>query len=370
MYKILLFLKLPPPVTGATLMNKFLCESELINKNVILKSIYISYKESVEKTSIFYFKKIKVILVTYFSLIKSLLAFKPDLVYFQISPFGLAFFRDCTYSFIIKLFNIQVIYHIHGKGIQKYIGKSKIKFMIYKWVFKNNYIICLAESLLYDVEDIYNNRPYVINNAIPINLSVIDSQIVTNKINILFFSNLMRSKGIYDFLDSIVYYNKYYNNSIINVVIAGHEADISKETIENEIKKRNLSNKTIYIGAKYDKEKLQVFLDSHIFVFPTFHYNEAFPLVLIEAMQAGLPVIATREGAIPEIIDDGITGYLVDKHRPDQIAGKLELLIKNPELRINMGEAARKKFLEKYTLDIFEKNMLNVFNDVIAKTKS
>jgi len=84
-------------------------------------------------------------------------------------------------------------------------------------------------------------------------------------------------------------------------------------------------------------------------------------------MQFGLPVIATIEGAIPEIIDDVITGFLVEKNSPDQIADKIEIFVKNPSLIESMGKAARKKYEEKYTLEIFEKNMKEVFDKVLQE---
>jgi glycosyltransferase involved in cell wall biosynthesis len=86
-------------------------------------------------------------------------------------------------------------------------------------------------------------------------------------------------------------------------------------------------------------------------------------------MQVGLPVIATIEGAIPEIIDDGITGFLVDKSSPKQIAEKIQLLIDNPDMRSRMGIAGRKKYEEKYTLEIFEDNLKKVFEEVISNCK-
>jgi len=83
-------------------------------------------------------------------------------------------------------------------------------------------------------------------------------------------------------------------------------------------------------------------------------------------MQAGLPVVSTFEGAIPEIVDDGVTGFLVPQKNPQALAEKLEILIKDSELRQKMGAAGRKKFLEKYTVDKFENNLLAIFKEVIG----
>jgi len=64
-----------------------------------------------------------------------------------------------------------------------------------------------------------------------------------------------------------------------------------------------------------------------------------------------------------------ITGFLVEKNNPIELADKIEVLINNPDLRKQMGEAGRKKFFEKYTLEVFEQNMKNVFDDILKKSK-
>jgi glycosyltransferase involved in cell wall biosynthesis len=75
------------------------------------------------------------------------------------------------------------------------------------------------------------------------------------------------------------------------------------------------------------------------------------PTVALEASHFGLPIIATRNGGLPEIVRDGETGYLVDAGAPEQLAQKLTLLIQNPDLRISMGQAARQHALLHFTCE-------------------
>jgi glycosyltransferase involved in cell wall biosynthesis len=78
--------------------------------------------------------------------------------------------------------------------------------------------------------------------------------------------------------------------------------------------------------------------------------TEGLPLVAVEAMSQGLPVVATRVGGIPEIVEDGVSGLLVDAHRPDQLARALRLLSSDPALRRNMAFAALKT-ARRHTLE-------------------
>ena len=66
----------------------------------------------------------------------------------------------------------------------------------------------------------------------------------------------------------------------------------------------------LYLGKKYGEEKNEEYDNADVFVFPTYYYNECFPLVLLEAMEHAVPCISTREGGVSAIIDDGVNGFI------------------------------------------------------------
>lgn len=363
--KIVLLLKLPPPITGATLMNSYVAESQLLTEHFNVRILKVSYKDSIEDVRFLSLKKFYILISTWFKLLSTLRLFKPKQVYFQISPVGIAFFRDCTYVFLIKIFRISIIYHLHGKGIKEYVSESRLKKAIYKWAFRDSSVICLSDLLISDISNIYKEKPYILANAIVNNDFYLNYDSKGEIVNIIFLSNIILSKGIIDFLEGLKLLVTQFQTDSFKAFIIGKEVDLNRTDLESEINLRSLNNKVEYIGAKYNDEKKEILNNSHILVHPT--HNDVWGLVILEAMQAGLSVIATKEGAIPEIIEDGETGFLIDKNRPEQIADKLSFLIKNPETIKKMGIAGREKFLAKYTLDIFENNLLDVFNRIINR---
>lgn len=110
-------------------------------------------------------------------------------------------------------------------------------------------------------------------------------------------------------------------------------------------KDKNVSSEDsvcVYHGLPYKGEKLkQLHDEADIFVFPT--WGDTNGNVILEAMAAGLPVISTNVGAIPEEVEDGVTGRVVPVNSPDAIVKAVRSLADNPELRIAMGRAARAK---------------------------
>ena len=120
-------------------------------------------------------------------------------------------------------------------------------------------------------------------------------------------------------------------------------------------------------GVVIGKEKVDFLLDSDIFVFPSYYLFEGHPLVIIEAMAAGCPVISTNIASIPETVIHGENGFLVEPKASGKMAENIEILIKNGELRKKMGLRSRQIYEEKYTLETNIKNMIGIFNNVLKK---
>ena len=116
------------------------------------------------------------------------------------------------------------------------------------------------------------------------------------------------------------------------------------------------------VGAKYGPEKIGYFQKADCFVFPTYYHGECFPLVLLEAMSYGLPCISTNEGGIPDLIDDGVNGVVVEKMNASELVAAMANMINNPIAAAQMGQNALKKYEQEYTQRIFEKRMCDILN--------
>jgi glycosyltransferase involved in cell wall biosynthesis len=124
-----------------------------------------------------------------------------------------------------------------------------------------------------------------------------------------------------------------------------------------------LSSHVVFLGDRSDVPNLLTSADA--FVLST-HY-EGLPISILEAMRAGLPVIATSVSGIPEEIDDGISGLLTQPRDPKSIAAALRKLIENPDLRRAMGLAARRKYLQEFTAVRMYKEIIQIYDKARQK---
>jgi glycosyltransferase involved in cell wall biosynthesis len=97
----------------------------------------------------------------------------------------------------------------------------------------------------------------------------------------------------------------------------------------------------IFLGEVSRQALAVEYAGADVFCLPT--VQEGFGLVFAEAMVAGLPVVACRAAAVPEVVEDRRTGFLVNPRSPDELAMAMETLLTNPGLRAEMGEAGRRR---------------------------
>lgn len=142
----------------------------------------------------------------------------------------------------------------------------------------------------------------------------------------------------------------------LRLVLAGH-GDASAE-LARRTKSFGLQGRVEMLGH-YDGD-VNTLLDSFdIYVFPSLW--EGLPYSLIEAMRAGIPIVATRVGGIPEVIEDGNEGLLVEPGSSDAIVGALERLLEDPQLKLSVGRNARLKYEKSLSLDKMHLRVRDVF---------
>jgi glycosyltransferase involved in cell wall biosynthesis len=131
-------------------------------------------------------------------------------------------------------------------------------------------------------------------------------------------------------------------------------------------KELGLSGRVDFLGARDDVS--HILAKANVFVLTS--NWEGLPISILEAMRAGLPVIASDVGGVREAVIDGESGFLVDRGNLILLRSRLQQLLSDSELRKKMGEAGRKCYLEHFTVERMLEATLRVYNEVLTKHPS
>lgn len=365
---------LPPPVHGSAMVSQYIKDSELINGEFDMDFVNLSTSRKMSEIgkskSLLLVKKLWRFLSSYMRCLWLLITRRYALCYCAITCHGVGFLKDSPFVLLCKLFGHKIVIHQHNKGMSADLDKWP-----YKWytpfVYKNCKVILLSWRLYPDVEKVVKREDVMIcPNGIPpleeASKPVGEHSRTTSRApRLLYLSNLIVSKGVYVLLDACKILK---DNGIAFMCdfVGGESKEISREAFETAVKERGLDGVVVYHGPKYGADKEQFWNQADVFVFPTFYYNECFPLVLLEAMQHEVACVSTDEGGIPDIIEDGKTGYVCQRQNAEDLAAKLETLFASPNLIRDMGLSGYEKYNREYTLRCFEERMKQILTELKA----
>jgi glycosyltransferase involved in cell wall biosynthesis len=181
---------------------------------------------------------------------------------------------------------------------------------------------------------------------------------------VLHLSTLNRLKGALDLLASIPHILKVRQD--VQFILAGPWSHSSDEAeAKRFILEHRFGNIVAFPGAvATTAHKYSLYQEADIFVFPGVQ-QEGQPLVALEAMAAGLPVLFTNRGCLRETILDGVAGLEIRVQDPHHLAERLLWLLDRPEEIARMGKNAHERFVTHYTQRQFITNMHDVLKDAM-----
>ena len=356
--KVLFILHLPPPVHGAAMVGKSIHDSILVNETFATRYHNLATSASLQEIGKFRFRKLFDFIGLYWNIRREVRAFNPDLVYITPNATGLAFFKDFLIVQSLKRMGCRVVMHFHNKGFSSKRGNWLYNFC-YKRFFNGTKVILLSKYLYDDARAYVSESQLFVchNGTAPIGLSAHSREAANTEPHLLFLSNLMESKGLFCLLEACREL-KLKGYQFVCDIVGAETPEVSEASLHRQIALMGVEDVVRYHGKCYGEAKEKMFAQSDVFVFPS--YNEAFPLVLLEAMQHHLPIVSTREGGIPDILKEGENGLFCNKKDAASLARVLERLLDDEDLRRQMGEQGYKSYQEKFTLRHFEENMTRI----------
>lgn len=211
-------------------------------------------------------------------------------------------------------------------------------------------VIALTKDMKREIQKICNREIIVIPNGIDLerfqNLSREEArnklQIKADDKIIIFVGSLRPVKGVKYLIKAMKIVRQKEPNARLILIGNGEEKqDLIKLTGD-----LNLGNLITFVGEIPNEKVPEYMAASNVFVLPSL--SEGFPLVSLEAMACGLPIVVSRVCGLPEIVEDGKNGFLVESGNPEQIAEKVLLLLEDDELRERMSRNNKEK-VKDYT---------------------
>lgn len=183
---------------------------------------------------------------------------------------------------------------------------------------------------------------------------------------------LVEKKGIEYAIRAVAQVLKQRSDLNLEYIIIG-DGELQSQ-FEQLIVSLNAEKSIKLLGSKSQSEIIELLLTSHIFIAPSVTAsdgNQDAPInVLKEAMAMGLPVISTIHGGIPELVEEGVSGFLVPERDEKAIADKLIYLIEHPEDWAAMGEAGRSKVEQNYDLNRLNDKLVALYESLLSSEKA
>jgi glycosyltransferase involved in cell wall biosynthesis len=282
------------------------------------------------------------------------LAFKNiKIVHIQGASYN-SFWRKRIFIKLSNLFHKKVIYHIHGGKFQAFYKENKK--VVQNTILKCDTIIALSGYWKNFFETIGHPNVQVVENVIekPKNINAS----ANGYSNFLFLGHLNQDKGIFDLLEVISSCKDKYKNKL-RLFIGGSGETVKLNGI---IKSKELNEIIKFEGWVSGEKKCKLLSNTDVYILPS--YNEGLPISILEAMSYKLPIISTPVGGIPEVVEDGKNGLLIEPGNQHQLKEAINKLLGNSKLRKEMGEASFKR-VQNHFPDQVEKKLTDIYSTML-----
>jgi glycosyltransferase involved in cell wall biosynthesis len=274
---------------------------------------------------------------------------------------GISFYRKSVCFFIARFFRKKTIVHIHGGAFLDFhaAANGMVKRLIAHVLDHADAVVVLSEKFRAGIGRVTKNTNlHVMYNLINAAEFGTASRPYSPSAHLLFAGGDWERKGVSILIAAMKTVCAAKPGTCLTICGKGH-IDIYRRLCAD----CNLSDAVTFTGFLSGAEKRSAFLKASLFVLPS--SIEAMPMAIIEAMAAGLPIVATTVGGIPEIIEEGINGCLVPPREPDALAEKILRISSDRELYESISAANVRKAEEVFDLSHIAPKMCWLYDKVI-----
>jgi glycosyltransferase involved in cell wall biosynthesis len=359
----------PPPYHGMSVYTHMLLQAPRLQSEYSVLHVETADRRSMDNMGRLDFMNVVLALRHTLQLAGMIVRERPDLVYVEVSQNAWAYLRDAFLIAVARIGGARVVTHLLGSDFRDFYHRSG---SICRWIVRTSsrwvHAAAVMSPSLTPIYDglVPSERVHVARAGLPDAFSdaAASADARRQRIHVLHIGMLFRRKGVIDLLEAVA---RLKSEGVLErVTIAGEwVSSVERELAEELVSREGLEEIVRFAGVVDDARKHALFLEADVLVFPGYQ-TEGLPLVILEAMAAGIPVVSTRMGAIPDAVRDRKEGLLIAAREPAAIAAALRQLALDPAQRAAMGRAGRERFLQHYTHDRCVAQLISVFDDARA----
>jgi glycosyltransferase involved in cell wall biosynthesis len=284
-----------------------------------------------------------------------------DIVHINPSLNRKCFFREGFFLIISRLRNKKTLVYWHGWNdcFESKICRSRFL----KFVFNLTFAAADLHIVLGRIFREKLNSLGVKNENIKIESNTADDSYIQNGQNlvrrsirnILFLARIEIEKGVFIAIDAFQKLNENRTTDL-RLVVAGEGSELLNA--KEYVSVNGIAN-IDFIGHIADLVKHKTLCDADVLLLPTFH--EGMPLVIIESMLYGLPILSSPVGGIPDWVEEGENGFLINSKNPDDYANTLRFLIDNPNIVENISSHNRHKAVHCFIPQIVSERIFSYY---------
>lgn len=275
-----------------------------------------------------------------------------------------AYWRDLAYLVVAKLCGARVLYQVHGGELpQQFLGGSRALTAFLRGTLRlPDVIAVLARSELEAYRRfVPRQQVLVLPNGIdcgPYARFARRRSDEATPLRLVYIGRLVREKGLFDALEGMKLART--RGAKARIVVAGsgpEEARLRRFAEELE-----LADVVSFRGPVFGEDKIKLLADADALVLAS--YSEGLPYALLEGMAAGTAVVATRAGAIPDVVVEGVHGLLVPPRDPEAIARAIARLASDRDSLARMSAACRARVTESYSMERLADGLRKLYSEM------
>jgi glycosyltransferase involved in cell wall biosynthesis len=271
------------------------------------------------------------------------------------STSDISFFREAIFLVIAKAFGKRTVLHLHANQLRYlFSGRNLLCNLLFSvCLWPADHVIFLSDSL----REGFSKMTYWRRSRFEVLNNVVETAAFAGNpdrgrgagVQVLFVGRLTEEKGFWDILR--VAPEILRRHADVRFVFGGvGESIVDEAEIRQYCRESGIEHRLVFLGRIDGAEKISTYLSSDVFLFPS--REEIFPNSILEALASGLPIISTRIFCIPEMVEEGVNGFLIEPGDLKALKERLEALIADTTLRQEMRTRNRRRAVEKYDVQV------------------